>query len=392
MKRKDCGIMNRDPYLVIEWSDRESEAIGWFAIYNFADEQSAGGLRMTDNVTRDEVERLSQVMSYKYVAAENMCGGAKAGIKYDYHKPDALDVIRRFLQAVKPYLMAGAFLGGDLGTDPAEVTRIEHELGIYDRMGASVRANPEKAREADRITQEMKNKLFIDDLNMDRTVSGFGTAVAADEAWKFINGGKGATVSIQGFGKVGGSCALCLQRWGYKIVAISDINGMYYNENGLDIRDMLDATDKLGEVHVDKMKTPCEVRDRDDWLGLDVDILIPAAIEDVINSESVHTVKASLIVEGANIPTTEDADKVLEDKGIHVVPDFIANQGGVTVYGCISRKGCTTPETVMDGIEKIIRKGVQRTFQYAKDNNVSEREAAWIIFKPDASWNEPPVM
>ena len=115
---------------------------------------------------------------------------------------------------------------------------------------------------------------------------------------------------------------------------------MYYNENGLDIRDMLDATDKLGEVHVDKMKTPCEVRDRDDWLGLDVDILIPAAIEDVINSESVHTVKASLIVEGANIPTTEDADKVLEDKGIHVVPDFIANQGGVTVYGCISRKGC----------------------------------------------------
>ena len=384
--------MNRDPYLVIEWSDRESEAIGWFAIYNFADEQSAGGLRMTDNVTRDEVERLSQVMSYKYVAAENMCGGAKAGIKYDFHKPDALDVIRRFLQAVKPYLMAGAFLGGDLGTDPAEVTRIEHELGIYDRMGASVRANPEKAREADRITQEMKNKLFIDDLNMDRTVSGFGTAVAADEAWKFINGGKGATVSIQGFGKVGGSCALCLQRWGYKIVAISDINGMYYNENGLDIRDMIDATDKLGEVHVDKMKTPCEVRDRDDWLGLDVDILIPAAIEDVINSESVHTVKASLIVEGANIPTTEDADKVLEDKGIHVVPDFIANQGGVTVYGCISRKGCTTPETVMDGIEKIIRKGVQRTFQYAKDNNVSEREAAWIIFKPDASWNEPPVM
>ena len=294
--------MNRDPYLVIEWSDRESEAIGWFAIYNFADEQSAGGLRMTDNVTRDEVERLSQVMSYKYVAAENMCGGAKAGIKYDYHKPDALDVIRRFLQAVKPYLMAGAFLGGDLGTDPAEVTRIEHELGIYDRMGASVRANPEKAREADRITQEMKNKLFIDDLNMDRTVSGFGTAVAADEAWKFINGGKGATVSIQGFGKVGGSCALCLQRWGYKIVAISDINGMYYNENGLDIRDMLDATDKLGEVHVDKMKTPCEVRDRDDWLGLDVDILIPAAIEDVINSESVHTVKASLIVEGATSP------------------------------------------------------------------------------------------
>lgn len=384
--------MKRDPYLVIEWSDRESEAIGWFAIYNFADEQAAGGLRMTDNVTRDEVERLSQVMSYKYVAAENMCGGAKAGIKYDYHNPDALDVIKRFLMAMKPYLMFGAFLGGDLGTDPAEVTRIEHELGIFDRMGASVRANPEKAKEADRITQEMKTKPFIDDLNMDRTVSGFGTAVAADEGWKAINGKKGAKVSIQGFGKVGGSCALVLQRWGYKIVAISDINGMYYNEDGLDIKDMINATDKLGEVHVDRMTTPCEVRDRNEWLGLNVDIVIPAAVEDIINCESAPTIKASLVVEGANIPTTEGADKILEEKGIHVVPDFIANQGGVTVYGCISRKGCTTPETVMDGIEKIIRKDVQMTFSYAKENKVSEREAAWTIFKPDASWSEPPVM
>ncbi len=384
--------MKRDPYLVIEWSDRESEAVGWFAIYNFADEQAAGGLRMTESVTRDEVERLSQVMSYKYVAAENMCGGAKAGIRYDYHKPDAADVIRRFLQAMKPYLMAGAFLGGDMGTDPAEVTRIEHELGIYDRMGASVRADPEHAAEADRLTQAMKNMNFYEDLNMDRTVSGFGTAVAADEAWKFMNGKPGATVSIQGFGKVGGSAALALMRWGYKIVAISDINGMYYDPDGLDIRDMIDATDKLGEVHVDKMKSKCQVRGRDEWLDLDVDILIPAAVEDIINRETAPTVKASLVVEGANIPTTEEADKILEAKGVHVVPDFIANQGGVTVYGCISRKGCTTPETVMECLEGIIRKGVQATFSYAKEHNVSEREAAWTIFKPEASWNEPPVM
>ena len=384
--------MKRDPYLVIEWSDRESEAVGWFCIYNFADEQAAGGLRMTESVNRDEVERLAQVMSYKYVAAENMCGGAKAGIKYDYHKPDALDVMKRFIQAIKPYMMAGAYLGGDLGTDPAEVSRINHSLGIYDRMGASVRADPEKAKEADRLTQAMKNMNFFEDLNMDRTVSGYGTAVAADEGWKAINGKNGATVSIQGFGKVGASCALALMRWGYKVVAISDINGMYYDPEGLDIRDMIDATDNLGEVHVDKMKSKCEVRDRDEWLGLDVDILIPAAVEDIINEETVHSVKASLIVEGANIPTTEAADKVLAEKGIHVVPDFIANQGGVTVYGCISRKGCSTPETVMAGIESIIRKDTKLTFDYAKEHGVTEREAAWIVFKPDASWNETPVL
>ena len=112
---------------------------------------------------------------------------------------------------------------------------------------------------------------------------------------------------------------------GYQVVAISDINGMYYNENGLDIADLLGARNLLGEVDVSKMKTPCEVRGRDEWLGLDVDIIIPAAVEDIINKETAPTVRASLIGEGANIPTTEEADEILHKMGVHIVPDFIAN-------------------------------------------------------------------
>ncbi|EJW91386.1 glutamate dehydrogenase (NAD(P)+), partial [gut metagenome] len=148
----------------------------------------------------------------------------------------------------------------------------------------------------------------VDGLSMDRLVTGFGVAQAADQAWKKINGTQGAKVSLQGFGSVGGSCARYLQKMGYKVVAISDINGMYYNEDGLDIQDLLDARNLLGEVDVSKMKKSCEVRNRDEWLGLDVDIVIPAAVEDIINKDTARTVKASLIVEGANIPTTEEAD------------------------------------------------------------------------------------
>ena len=217
---------------------------------------------------------------------------------------------------------------------------------------------------------------------MDRLVTGFGVAQAADQAWKKMNGAQGAKVSIQGFGSVGGSCARYLQRMGYKVVAISDINGMYYNEDGLDIQDLLDARNLLGEVDVSKMKKPCEVRNRDEWLGLDVDIVIPAAVEDIINKDTARTVKASLIVEGANIPTTEEADVILHEMGVHIVPDFIANQGSICYFTSIQNAKCeATPEAVMERLSDVIRRGVDKTFDYAQKNAVTEREAAWTIFK-----------
>lgn len=392
--RKDS---KRDPYLVIEWSDSKTEAIGWLSIYNFADGVAGGGLRIMDTVTREEVERLSQVMSYKYVAGESKSGGAKGGIRYDYHKPDALDVMKRYLEAVKPYLMSGVVLGGDLGTDPADVRRIKRAMGVHDRVGNKLRCNPEKAKLAD-IKKDELSPATLDGMDMDHVSSGFSVAAGTDEAWKLLKGTTGASVAIQGFGKVGGSGALWLDRWGYKIVAISDINAMYYNADGLNVRDLLDSADELGEIHPDKLKSKVEIRNRDEWLGLEVDIIIPAAIEDVINKDTAPLVKASLISEGANIPTTPEADVILEAMGVHIVPDFVANQGGVTYWGIINdyyideETGDLTPMEIMNRLSGIVRKDVQKTLDYARAHNVSEREAAWTVFKPDESWYETPVM
>ncbi|MED9968139.1 MAG: Glu/Leu/Phe/Val dehydrogenase dimerization domain-containing protein [Blautia sp.] len=373
--------MKRDPYLVIEWSDRKSDARGWLVVDSIADEKSAGGLRMSPTVNRTEVERLAQVMTYKYVAAEAVSGGSKAGIVYDCHKEDHLDVLRRFLEAMRPYTREGVTIGADLGTNPDDIRAIKKELGIEDRLAKSVRDNPERAKKANEDLAKLA-KETVDGLSMDRLVTGFGVAQAADQAWKKINGAQGAKVSIQGFGSVGGSCARYLQRMGYKIVAISDINGMYYNEDGLDIQDLLDARNLLGEVDVSKMKKPCEVRNRDEWLGLDVDIVIPAAVEDIINKDTARTVKASLIVEGANIPTTEEADVILHEMGVHIVPDFIANQGSICYFTSIQNAKCeATPEAVMERLSDVIRRGVDKTFDYAQKNAVTEREAAWTIFK-----------
>lgn len=373
--------MKRDPYLVIEWSDRKSDARGWLVVDSIADEKSAGGLRMSPTVNRTEVERLAQVMTYKYVAAEAVSGGSKAGIVYDCHKEDHLDVLRRFLEAMRPYTREGVTIGADLGTNPDDIRAIKKELGIEDRLAKSIRDNPERAKKANEDLAKLA-KETVDGLSMDRLVTGFGVAQAADQAWKKINGAQGAKVSIQGFGSVGGSCARYLQKMGYKVVAISDINGMYYNEDGLDIQDLLDARNLLGEVDVSKMKKPCEVRNRDEWLGLDVDIVIPAAVEDIINKDTARTVKASLIVEGANIPTTEEADVILHEMGVHIVPDFIANQGSICYFTSIQNAKCeATPEGVMERLSDVIRRGVDKTFDYAQKNAVTEREAAWTIFK-----------
>ncbi len=135
----------RDPYVVIEWSDRKSEAKGWLVIDSIRDEFAAGGLRMNVTVNREEVERLAQVMSYKYVAAEAEIGGAKGGIIYDYHKEDALEVMERYLEAMKPYLENGITVGADLGTRAEDVRRIKQKLGIQEKEPKTIRENPDLA-------------------------------------------------------------------------------------------------------------------------------------------------------------------------------------------------------------------------------------------------------
>ncbi|MCQ4672039.1 Glu/Leu/Phe/Val dehydrogenase [Lactonifactor longoviformis] len=373
----------RDPYVVIEWSDRKSEAKGWLVIDSIRDEFAAGGLRMNVTVNREEVERLAQVMSYKYVAAEAEIGGAKGGIIYDYHKENALEVMERYLEAMKPYLENGITVGADLGTRAEDVRRIKQKLGIQEKEPKTIRENPDLAARSQEVIPQILNET-VEGLDMDRFVTGYGVAVAADEGWKLTCGTPGATVAIQGFGSVGGSAALWLEKLGYKVVAIADIKGMYYNEEGLDIRDLLDARNKLGEVDLDKMKSRCQVRDRDAWLDLDVDILIPAAVEDVITREAAETLKAGLIVEGANIPTTPEADEVIKQRGIHLVPDFIANLGSVCFFNSIESRKCEpTPQGVMDRLEDVIRRDVQKTFAYASEHKIYARDAAWILFKPE---------
>jgi glutamate dehydrogenase (NAD(P)+) len=136
----------------------------------------------------------------------------------------------------------------------------------------------------------------------------------------------GATAAVQGFGKVGRGAARLLAQEGLRVVAVSDVEGAVFHEGGLDMPALEEWVDEHGSVVGFPGSTPCE-----DLLTLDVDLLVPAAIEGVVHAGNAHDIRAKLIVEGANGPLTGDADKILAEKGILVVPDILANAGGVVV-------------------------------------------------------------
>lgn len=370
------------PYLVIEWNDNLTDAKGWLVVHNFVKGYTGGGTRMHPTVTREEVERLALGMAYKYTACEsNTTGGCKGGIVYDYRAPDAFDVLRRYLIAMMPYIKAGVSLGEDLGTRYDDVLKVFKEFEFELPQTKSMEKDPVVQKGIKDFDAMMGAK--VDGLPINDVVTGYGVAFSADEAWNFLNGKKEAKVVIQGFGSVGAGCALKLSQLGYKIVGISDANLLVTCSEGLDVQKLIDHKNKLGEMDKNYFEPNYEIRPNSEWLDVECDILVPAALEDVINEDNVDRIKAGLIVEGANIPISPEADKILKANKQDIVVDFIANLGAirfydVIVFGLIQPK----PELVIDDIEQICRKNTRRLFEESKKQNRYQRDVALEMFTP----------
>ncbi|MFC8560317.1 Glu/Leu/Phe/Val family dehydrogenase [Peribacillus frigoritolerans] len=373
------------PYIVVEWNDTETDAKGWLVVHNFVKGYTGGGTRMHPTVTREEVERLAEAMAYKYVACESeTTGGCKAGIAYDYKAPDAYAVLRRFLIAMMPYIGIGVSLGSDLGTKYEDVLKIFNEFGIDIPLTKSMKQNPNVLQGIKDFDELLTTK--IDGLFLNDVVTGYGVAFSADEAWKFKNGKGGARVVIQGFGCVGASCALKMFQLGYKVVGISDAALLVTCDEGLDVQKLIDHKNMYGEMDKAFFEPHYDVRPNTEWLDIDCDILIPSALEDVIHISNAKSVKASLIVEAANIPLSPEGDEIIRQRGIDVVNDFVANLGAIrfydaVIFGLIK----PNPQAVVDDIEKLCRKNTYHLFTQAKKQKKYQREVAYEIFKPTIS-------
>lgn len=341
------------PEKVIHFYDPRLQLKGILVVDNTALGPAIGGIRMAPDVTTREIFRLARSMTLKNSAAGISYGGGKAGIRGNpdiSNKDEVIRAFARFLRIHTDYIP-----GPDMGTD-------EHCMAIIqDEIGRAIGLHKELGG------------IPLDEIG----VTGYGAVEAAEVAADFIGMSlKGATVAIEGFGAVGQACFRSLVTKGAKVVAVSDIDGAIFDPDGLEFDDVVQydqPTKKVSKLWNRAYDRGRRISD-EELFGLDVDILVPGARPDVITMKNVGDVKARLVIEAANIPATLEAERCLGDKEVLVIPDFIANGGGVIAGSVELRRG--TIEESFETIRKQIRYNVSEILALSKAEGLYPREAA----------------
>ena len=333
---------------------------------------SKGGIRYDMAVNIDEVKALAAWMTWKCAVVDIPYGGAKGGIKCNPRQMSAGEIER----LTRAYTTTMTEIFGpdrdipapDMGTGPREMAWL---MDQYSRaQGMTVNA-------------VVTGKPLVLGGSLGRVeATGRGVMISALSAMvrMKINPYQ-ATCAVQGFGNVGSFAALLLEERGVIIKAVSDISGAYYNDNGINIQEAIDYKNSndgtLEGFNGGEKITPEEL------LSLNVDLLIPAAKEDVINDKNADKINAKLIVEGANGPTSAIADSIINEKGIMVAPDILANAGGVTVSyfeWVQNRLGYKwTKERVNRRSDRIMKSAFDNVYNTAVNYDIPMRIAAYVV-------------
>jgi len=344
---------------------------GYRVQYNITLGPAKGGIRYHPGVTLDEVTALAAWMTWKCAVAGIPFGGGKGGIICDPSKmsPRELEALtRRYVAEIID------LIGPDKDV-PAPDVNTNEQIMAWVMDTYSMHAGTTITSVVTGKPVEMGGSLGR------REATGRGVMIVTREAVRHLDIDIiGATVAVQGFGNVGSVSASLLQRIGAKIVAVADVQGGVYNPAGLDIPKLLEWTAKhktvVGFPHADPL--PGEK-----IFEVDADILIPAAMENQITIDNADKIKAKLVVEGANGPTTPDAHQKLHERGISVVPDILANVGGVTASyfeWVQDRQGYFWRESeVNDRLEHKMVEAFNRVVETGKKHNCDLRTAAYIV-------------
>jgi glutamate dehydrogenase (NAD(P)+) len=344
---------------------------GYRVQHNFLRGPCKGGIRFAPDVNLDEVRALAAWMTWKCSVVDIPFGGGKGGVICDPRELSSGElerITRRYTASIMD------ILGPDRDVPAPDMNTNEQTMAwIMDTYSMHVRRT---------VTAVVTGKPFsIGGSRGRREATGRGVMLMCREAMKKLGRRPENTrVVVQGSGNVGGIGALLMHREGYKIVSLSDMYGTLYNAKGLDIPAVLDhvrTTRRLeGFAEGDYMPNG-------EQLELDCDVLVPAATENQITSANAERIKARLIVEGANGPTTAVAQEILDDRGIVVVPDILANAGGVTVSyfeWVQDRWGYFwTEEVVNSRLEQVMVKAFQDVDQKSEEHGVSMRIGAYIL-------------
>ncbi|WP_096393213.1 Glu/Leu/Phe/Val dehydrogenase [Halorubrum trapanicum] len=331
-----------------------------------------GGIRYHPGVTRDEVKALSGWMAYKCAVVDVPYGGGKGGIAIDpadYSETELERLTRAFATELRP------LIGEDRDIPAPDVNTGQREMNwikdTYETLENTTAPGVITGKALDSGGSEGRVE-----------ATGRSVALSAREAFDWLDRDlAGATVAVQGYGNAGSIAAALLDDLGASVVAVSDSSGGIHDPDGLDPREVKAHKAETGSV-VEYPET--DPLTNDELLTLDVDCLVPAALENAVDEDLAADVDAKLVVEAANGPLTPDADDVLAERDTHVVPDILANAGGVTVsyfeWVQNRQRFSWTEERVNEELERVITDAFDTLVDTYESNDVPNlRTAAYVV-------------
>jgi glutamate dehydrogenase (NAD(P)+) len=344
---------------------------GYRVQHSIARGPAKGGIRYAPDVNLDEVRALAAWMTWKCAVVSLPFGGGKGGVICDpsLMSPGELErITRRYTAAL------GDFIGPDIDVPAPDMNTNEQTMAwIMDTYSMH-------ARQA--ATAVVTGKpIYLGGSKGRAEATGRGCMIVTEQALRKLGLERSSTrVVIQGFGNVGGMAARLMARAGFKIVCIIEYDGAVFNANGLDIPALERHRKTTGSINGFEGG---EAIDKNEAMFLECDVLLPAAKENVITSANAHRLRAKILCEGANGPTTHVADAILQEKGIFVIPDILANAGGVTVSyfeWVQDRQGYFWNEQLVnDRMEEIMVNSFQDVLGFAEKHGVNNRTAAYML-------------
>ncbi len=344
---------------------------GHRVLYNTSRGPGKGGIRFDMHVTLEEVKALAAWMTWKCAVVNIPFGGAKGGVVCDPLKMSVGELERLTRRYTNGIIQT---LGPDSDVPAPDVNTNERVMAwVMDTYSMHVGHTTTAVVTGKPV--EMGGSLGR------REATGRGCTIVTTDALEHLGMHVSkSTIAVQGFGNVGSTAAKLLQESGAKIVAIGDRDAAFHNANGIKVQEAI--------AYVQKHKSLKGFKGGDaisgaELLTLDVDVLLPAALESVITTKNAHDIRAKVVCEGANGPTTAAADSILDEKGIFVIPDILANAGGVTVsyFEWVQDRGgyFWDEKTVNDRLTEIMRRSFADVLALSKTHKVNMRTAAYML-------------
>ncbi len=387
----------KQPEVVFNWKDPETEAEGWTVINSLRGGAAGGGTRMRKGLDKYEVTSLAKTMEVKFTVSGPAIGGAKSGINFDPHDPRKKGVLERWYRAVAPLLKSYYGTGGDLNVDEIhEVIPITEDSGVWHPQEGVFNGHfkPTEADKINRIGQlrhgvikVIESEVYSPDVFKKYTVAdmitGFGVAEAVKHYYDIYGGSvKGKRAVVQGFGNVGSAAAFYLAQMGAKIVGIIDRVGGVINEEGFSFDEIKDYfLNKDGNTLVADNMIPFEEINAKIW-DLPTEIFAPCAASRLIKEDQINQMIDSgleVISCGANVPFADQEiffGPIMEetDKKVSLIPDFISNCGMARVFAYfMERRVEMSDEAIFSDTSNIIKQALQKTYERnSSKTNISE--------------------